>query len=916
MKCPKCQTENPETKQFCGDCGTRIRGHVPDSPESGTCPQNSKDIHPELTETLQTPVHELTTGSTFAGRYQIIEELGKGGMGKVYKVFDDKIKEKIALKLIKSEIASDKETIERFSNELRLARKISHRNVCRMFDLGEAEGDHFITMEYVHGEDLKSMIRMTGMLGIGTVLSVGKQICDGLDEAHNLGVVHRDLKPTNIMIDKGGNAKIMDFGIARSIREKRITGPSVLIGTPEYMSPEQAEAKEVDQRSDIYSLGIILYEMATGRVPFEGQTALSVAMKHKGEIPKNPKQFNPDIPDDLSGVILKCLEKDKSKRYQSAGEVHAELEKIEKGIPTTERVVPERKTLTSREITVKFNLKKLFIPAVIIGLAICAAAIFFLRSRGPQYDSKRIIVSVFENQTGDKSLDPLGRVASDWITQGLSKTGLVEVLSVPPGETAPGTPKEEERIRGMAKESGAGTLVSGTYFLQGKTLSFHAQINNMSKAKLIKALDPVSSPVEEPLKAIELLRQKVMGVLAIIYNPRFGSFVDVLGQPPTYEAYKEYTEGSELFGRYDFKEAIGHFSRAAELDPSFKSPLLMAAVAYLNLGENAKAGELAKDVDKAVEKLGAVDRVSLDWLKADLQGDQAGSLRAARQGASMQRGAWNFQWAYEALDNNYPREAIMALSRLDPAGIWMNGWAEYWRRMTQGYHMLGKHKEELKQARRGRKQYPEDIDVLYFEVRALAALGKIAEINKLVDESFGLRPTEMSPGTMMFYAGEFLKVHGFKKEALQMLDRSIQWYKAKPRQELDKKEIRSELAFALYLAEKWEEARTLYEGLLKEEPANVGYFGYCGALAARRGDREEALRISAQLQSLKTPYLWGSDTYWRAIIAGLLEDKENAVRILREAIDQGVSYWNLYTDVDLEPLRDYPLFIELIKSKG
>jgi serine/threonine protein kinase len=278
-------------------------------------------------------------------------------MGKVYKVFDTDIKEKVALKLLKPEIASDQETIERFSNELKYARKISRRNVCRMYDLGKAEGTHFITMEYIHGEDLKSMIRMSTGLTVGTILSVGKQVCDGLAEAHSLGVVHRDLKPQNIMIDKGGNAKIMDFGIARSIREKGITGPSVLIGTPEYMSPEQAEAKEVDQRSDIYSLGIILYEMATGRVPFEGDTALSIAMKHKGEIPKDPKQFNPNIPDDLSGVILKCLEKDKAKRYETAAEVRSELEKIEKGIPTTERVMPERKPLTSREITVKFSLK-------------------------------------------------------------------------------------------------------------------------------------------------------------------------------------------------------------------------------------------------------------------------------------------------------------------------------------------------------------------------------------------------------------------------------------------------------------------------------------------------------------------------------------------------------------------------------
>lgn len=176
MKCPKCQSDNPDTKTFCGDCGTQLT--------------SSDDAQPSFTKTLETPVEVLTRGTLFTERYEIIEELGRGGMGAVYRVEDKKIKQEIALKLIKPEISCDSKTIERFSNELKTARMVAHKNVCRMFDLGEDKGIHFITMEYVPGEDLKNMIRMTKCLSVATAIDIGKQVCEGLSEAHRLGVVH------------------------------------------------------------------------------------------------------------------------------------------------------------------------------------------------------------------------------------------------------------------------------------------------------------------------------------------------------------------------------------------------------------------------------------------------------------------------------------------------------------------------------------------------------------------------------------------------------------------------------------------------------------------------------------------------------------------------------------------------------
>jgi serine/threonine protein kinase len=323
IKCPRCNTENASDSRFCKKCATPL--------------PSSKKITPPLAATLEASLNELSTGSTVAGRYQVIEELGIGGMGRVYKVFDTEIKEKVALKLLKPEIASNQDMIERFSNELKFARKISHRNVCRMYDLGNAEGALFITMEFVPGEDLKSFIRRSRQLVVGTAVSLAEQVCEGLAEAHRLGIVHRDLKPGNIMIDEEGNAKIMDFGIARSVSGKGITGAGMMIGTPEYMSPEQVEGKEADLRSDIYSLGVVLYEMLTGRVPFEGDTPFSVALKQKSEIPQNPRQIDIQIPEDLSRLVLKCLEKDREKRFESAEALASELAKISRNLPTAER---------------------------------------------------------------------------------------------------------------------------------------------------------------------------------------------------------------------------------------------------------------------------------------------------------------------------------------------------------------------------------------------------------------------------------------------------------------------------------------------------------------------------------------------------------------------------------------------------
>ncbi|MCX6570076.1 MAG: protein kinase [Candidatus Aminicenantes bacterium] len=364
MKCPRCQHDNPEDTRFCGRCGRELPG--------------SGETVASTTATFQTPSKGLERGTTFARRFEIIEEIGKGGMGTVYKAYDNKIREVVALKLLKPEIASDLEVIERFRNEIKLARQVSHRHVCRMYDLGEEWLSIYISMEYVPGEDLKRFIHRAGHLNEAKAVDLAKQILEGLVEAHRLGVIHRDLKPQNIMIDRDGNAKIMDFGIARSLHTKGATGAGVIIGTPEYMAPEQAEGGDVDHRADIYALGAILFEMVTGRVPFQGETPLSIVLKHRSEPPVDPQTINAQLSEGMSRVILKCLEKSRERRYQSAAAVIEDLANVEKGLPTTRQVTVKSKPLTTRKITVKFSLRKLLVPSLIVAGVVIIGLLYLI----------------------------------------------------------------------------------------------------------------------------------------------------------------------------------------------------------------------------------------------------------------------------------------------------------------------------------------------------------------------------------------------------------------------------------------------------------------------------------------------------------------------------------------------------------
>ncbi|MDH7514006.1 MAG: hypothetical protein QHH14_13750 [Clostridiales bacterium] len=639
----------------------------------------------------------------------------------------------------------------------------------------------------------------------------------------------------------------------------------------------------------------------------------------------------PHIPDGLNTLILCCLQKEAAKRYQAAEELVAGLSAVEQGLPLTDRILTRAKTKirASREITVKLAPRKFIIPAIAALVIVSAAVIFFL-TRGPQYDPKRIIITPFENQTGDRSFDSLGRMISERITQVLISSGIATVVQLPQSEETSKPPKPEF-VRAAARESGAGTHVSGSFYAQQRAITIQAGVSNIRAGRLVKTIGPVSAPQEEPGKAVEEISQKVAGALAMVFDQRFVSQTES-GHLPTFEAYRAFAQGQELFHRFEFQKAMPYFLKSLELDPDFKSPLISIIMGYYNQGHMEKAEEFAREAEKSREKLAKIDQLKLDMIISDLRGDWAGDLKATREAARLYgAGSMIFNWALAALNSNLPREALEALSKLDPERIWMKDWWGYWEVMTGAYHMLGEHKKELQAARRGRQQYSGVMLVLYFEAYALAALGRTAELEKLIDESYGLAPQGSFPGDffvpipegglnsayVMIRSAEFLRARGYKEQSQKLLGRAIEWLEARPQQEKETPYSRSQQALAMYDSENWEGALALYSELAKEAPENIGYTRYLGCLAARLGIRQEALRIAKQLEELKRPYLFGQHTYARACIASLLGEKETALRLFREATAQGIPYWDyFYRDMDIEPLRDYLPFKEFIKPKG
>jgi eukaryotic-like serine/threonine-protein kinase len=588
--CPQCSAVNPDGASACKTCNAILQtGEA--LPTEWISPEKAHAAAAGVT--LISGDSPQPEGTVLGGRYRLIKRIGQGGMGAVYEAIDLELDRTVALKVIKPEYASEPAVVQRFKQELVLARAVTHRNVIRIFDIGLADGFRFITMEYVRGRDLAAILKDRGKLGADEAVSYMKQICDGLTAAHSEGVVHRDLKPTNIMVNEQGRALIMDFGIARSADSSTMTRTGATVGTPAYMSPEQAQAKPVDARSDIYSLGIIFYELLTGTVPFvsdAGMMAMLVARCK--EKPAPPVDLDPTIPRELNDIVLKALATDPARRFASAREFRQALERYTPD-PGSHPPPPRQRFRRPAEIAV--------VAVAAISLA-TAAYLVVSRTPGgsgaaPPRKAVTVLVADFDNTTAENIFDGTLEPVFSSLVEGASFVNvynrttahdLVEQLK-------PGTSKlNESTARLIAAREGINVVLTGLIARQGDGYRVTVNAVDGVTGKTIVSRDSSTVPKERVLT--EAARM-VPGLRRAIGDSTPEAQQLAAGETFTstsLDALHFYGAAQQQQWAGNFQAAIDLYLKAIQADPKFGRAYAGVAAMNRNLGRSAEAEKYFK----------------------------------------------------------------------------------------------------------------------------------------------------------------------------------------------------------------------------------------------------------------------------------------------------------------------------------
>jgi len=608
MLCTHCQTPNPDGAIACSLChesldesgATLAPAGVTSTPTIAPAQRPSGQA-----QSRRTPVGRvgsssgpstLPEGFEIGHRYRVVKLLGRGGMGAVYRVRDLELDRDVALKLIRPEIAADPGTLERFRREIQLSSRITHRNVLRVYDLGEVEGIRFLTMQFVDGDDLASLIKREGRLPVPRVLAIFGEICKGLAAAHEQGVVHRDLKPQNIMLDAAGTAYVTDFGIAKSLAGTGMTEMGAILGTPSYMSPEQVRGEPAGPRSDIYALGVILYEMATGQVPFTGDSVYEVMMRRLSHKPKPAATLNPELPVFLQKIMERCMATDPAARYPSADAILADLSG---GTSSTN---------VRFELTRRRWLLVTAASVVVAALAVGGGVWLSKRRSAPKAaePARPVLIADFENRTGDPVFDGTLETAfaialedAAFITSFNRGSAKKIAAQLQPGATA----LPEPLARLVASREGIGVVTAGSVEPKGDGYRVTVRAEDSVTGRPIVSAEADAAGKNAVLGAVANLASKVRSALGDTMPESARLAAAETYSAGSLEAAHEYSVAQEasFAGRWD--DAAKGYRKAIKLDPNMGRAYAGLAAVYQNQGRPEEAKKTFEDALARLERM-------------------------------------------------------------------------------------------------------------------------------------------------------------------------------------------------------------------------------------------------------------------------------------------------------------------------
>ncbi len=862
----------------------------------------------------------FVSGSLFGPRYRIESLLGEGGMGKVYKAQDVELRRTVALKLVRSELASDPNSMDRLKQELLLASRVSHKNILRIHDLGDVGGLKFISMAFVDGKDLHQIIAAEGKLPIPRAVAITRQLCLALEAAHTEGVIHRDLKPQNVLIDQSGNVYVSDFGLAKSleVNTSMLTAAGDVCGTPRYMSPEQVESKPLDHRSDLYALGLILYEMTTADLPFESESVLQAMYQRVTQSPKNPKALNPDLPDYLVHIIMRCLEKDPDQRYQHARDILTDLDRGE-STPAVAAATPAPAIAAPKS--------KNRIVWTIAAAAVVAVALFLAvpKVRNSLFGSKAASTTATAPVTAGKFVAILPfRVLGDEAALRYTADGFVEALSAKMFQlkdvhlaSSAQKVNANDPPEQVARSLGAKLLVQGSVQGSGDQIRLIVNLDDVSGSTDRRLWSKEYSGLKQDL--LTLQDQVYAGVvtaldLKLSNDERAKTAVHLT---ENLSAYELYLKGISLLrnGQRDdktLKEAMDYFNGATEKDRNFTlayTGMSDAAVYLYNFKKDpAAAAQAMEAANKAKVINNNLPEVhfSLGFVYT-ATGKNAEAVAELKQALEL---APNSDEGYRRLGRVYMNmgqkaEAVKALQQAVDANPF------YWYNhnlLGAAFFQFGDNERAMKSFQRVTELAPKNPQGWTNIANVANRLGKLNESIEAYKKALEVKPTAeiySNLGTSYFFLSDYDQARINFEKAVEM----------KPQVP----ELTGNLADCYRWLGQQEKANATYDKAISlalqslgTNPRDAVALSNLGLFYAKKRDSARGLDFIRRARELNPNDV---DLFYKeAVINTLANRLPEALKSLKEALTRGYSVREAFSDPELKVLRERPEFPPMVKE--